>query len=117
MTELTGKDEVRVRRLSAREKRRKYCSKSSLTSLKKFDSCNEPYVRAQLAIATMKESQNKLICGSDKKVITQLAIATELINSTVRPIGPSKIWSEWRLTVIAATVRICLLYTSDAADE
>ena len=81
MTELTGKDEVRVRRLSAREKGRKYRSKSSLTSLKTFDSCNEPYVRAQLAIATMRESQNKLICGSDKKVITQLAIATYEANS------------------------------------
>ena len=46
----------------------------SLTRLKTFDSCNEqPYVR------------------------TQLAIATELINSTVRPIGPSKKDREYRV--------------------
>ena len=32
------------------------------------------YVCTQLAIATKKESQNKLICGSDKKANTQLAI-------------------------------------------
>ena len=44
------------------------------------------YVRTQLAIATMKESKNKLICGSDKKANTQLAIAnvTELIRDGYR---------------------------------
>ena len=68
---------ARVNRLSAREKLRKYNSKSSLTSLKTFDSCNEqPYVPTQLPIATKKENQNKLICGLDKKANTQLAIAT-----------------------------------------
>ena len=46
---------ARVNRLSAREKIRKYNSKSSLTSLKTFDSCNEhPSVPTQLAIATMQ---------------------------------------------------------------
>ena len=52
---------AQVNRLSAREKRRKYSSKSSLTSIKTFDSCNEqPYVRTQLAIATsIRTSTNK----------------------------------------------------------
>ena len=39
---------------------------------------NSKDVRTQLAIATKKESQNKLICGSDKKANTQLAIAKEM---------------------------------------
>ena len=57
----------------------------------------QPYVRTQLALATMKESQNKLICGSDKKANTQLAIATAC---TEQPY------------VRTQQERICLLYTS-----
>ena len=56
MTELTGKNEVRERRLSAREK-----------------SCNEqPYVRTLLAIATAKERIKRL---TSKYVAKQMNIA------------------------------------------
>ena len=57
---------ARVNRLSAREKRRKYSSKSSLTSLKTFDSCNEqPYVLTQLAIAAGKQYDCVILSKTD----------------------------------------------------
>ena len=59
----------------------KYSSKSSLTSLKTFESCNEPYVRAQLAIAVGTELNNSTefeSCNEQPNVRTQLAIAMQL---------------------------------------
>ena len=71
----TAEKRARVNRLSAREKRRKYISQSSITSLKTFDYCKkQPHEIVRLAIATVRSY--KLACTEQPHVRTQLAIAT-----------------------------------------